>query len=917
MSINADGISSLFNEESPLEDEISYMIIFYCTEEFYSKYSKFSNKDNLSDAQSLDPNNETATKILKSEILDPSPRENNETPPQIKKNDLNYFFDVFMDNEIKESRKFKQLLKQSFENLDKYEDSLLELLITLQCKKNSLTQEDELGGEFLYEDFILILLRLIKFYTKLNIKLEIPQGEKKIYIKFFGTETTFDRLANHLGYDLQLKPYALKYNYLYSKGGALGHSSFILNQQDTDLINETRRDMTNSNIPQNQNDSHENLEDEERHLIFEEYKNLQFYELDENNALHWPPYSEFEMSKNVKFRRYEKDDCYHECLEDPEFMLKHGEEARNQRLADTTHAEYNNLRRYGSILINPHDLQQMNTNNLLSKNIHEFTVHQSDCCSKFRNIDKLRLIQRTLESMIKFQFLHKKNIFEIVSIKRNYLFYGKNENSSIPNLLSSTLNIYSDKEQKKLINLIRNFYGEKISFYFLWMIFYNNWLIFPALLGLVTGIISYTADDALKQAGHVTTFKNLTFNYFDVTLFCFCLLITIWATVFLNAWKQKEKLYKYFWGMENQDSNEPNQETFSPDEKIPFLFGQKLPISYSYKRYLKTFVSYFVIILLVSINILLVYLLFRWKAYKTNNGRTSTLFFNILVASINGLQIKLMSLLDEYIADKLTNWENYEKNSQRENSLAIKLIIFEFFNKYFSLYYIAFFKPYLLEYCIDNNCFKEIEIQLYVILLIKFLFNSLDILYPYLVFKWRKRKYFEKKNMPVGEIEPHSHEHQIISEDMNTLIFEYNDIIILFGYVVFFSVAAPMTPIIIFVITYVEKIEDCYKFFYLSRISFIDGASGIAIYNKILKIFYFLGMITNIAIVLYTSPGLIDVQAYQEENILNNTDFIVKFLILALFENVVLLMMSYMNFDFLPKCKLKKIIFILNKYLYN
>jgi hypothetical protein len=40
-------------------------------------------------------------------------------------------------------------------------------------------------------------------------------------------------------------------------------------------------------------------------------------------------------------------------------------------------------------------------------------------------------------------------------------------------------------------------------------------------------------------------------------------------------------------------------------------------------------------------------------------------------------------------------------------------------------------------------------------------------------------------------------------------------------------------------------------------------------------------------------------------------------LILALFENVVLLMMSYMNFDFLPKCKLKKIIFILNKYLYN
>lgn len=898
MSINPEGISSLLNEESPLEDEVSYMLIFNCTEEFYSKYSALND-----DFQSKDEKIQNETKLIPTEITNSDSYREKRLNNLSKKKDSTYFLDVFMDNEIKESRKFKKLLKQSFENLDKYEESLIEILIILQCKKNS--TKDELGEEFNYEDFIVLLLRLIKFYTKLKVKLEIPQGEKKIYMKFFGTETIYDRLANHLGYDLQLKPYALKYNYLNSKRGLLGLSSFALNHHD--LINETDRDyrdLTNTNAKEVQNDSHENLEDEEKHvLVLDEYKNLQFYELDENNALHWPPYTEFEINKNVKFRRYEKDDSYHECVLDPEFLIKPREPQEPQandsssNLPERAHAEYKHLKKYGSLLIEQNEIQNIQIPN----NLHEFTVHHSDCCSKFRNIDKLRLIQLTLDAMIKFHFLHKKNIFEIVSIKRNYISYGKNENSSIPELLSSNLNIFSNSEQNKLINLIRNFYGEKISFYFLWMIFYNNWLIFPAILGIITGIISYTADDALKQAGHVTTFKNLKFNYFDVTLFCFCLIITIWATIFLNAWKQKEKLYKYFWGMENQDYNEPNQEIFSPDEKIPFLFGQKLPISYSYKRYLKSFVSYMLIILLVCINIFLVYLLFRWKAYKTNNGRTSTLFFNILVASINGLQIKLMSLLDEYIADKLTNWENYEKNSQRENSLAIKLIIFEFFNKYFSLYYIAFFKPYLLEYCIDNNCFKEIEIQLYVILLIKFLFNSIDILYPYFIFNWRKRKYFD--NRPVGEIEPHSHEHQIISEDMNTLIFEYNDIIILFGYVVFFSVAAPMTPIIIFVITYVEKILDCYKFFYLSRISFIDGASGIAIYNKILKIFYFLGMITNIAIVLYTSPGLIDVDAYQEENILNNTDFIVKFLILALFENVVLLMMSYMNFYLLPKCK--------------
>jgi hypothetical protein len=284
-----------------------------------------------------------------------------------------------------------------------------------------------------------------------------------------------------------------------------------------------------------------------------------------------------------------------------------------------------------------------------------------------------------------------------------------------------------------------------------------------------------------------------------------------------------------------------------------------------------------------------------------------------------------MSVIYEWVALRLTAWENHEKKSHKDNSLAIKNVIFEFINHYVALYYIGFLNPYLGETCIEDNCLKEIEVQLYIILFLHLIFNLMGLAIPFIKTRWRMRKLKNhvknfrtqrgtglndesaRSNESQQEEEinftTHSLEHQIISEKCESLMDEYNEIVKLFGYVCFFSVAAPLTPMIIFILTYFEKHFDSYKIFYLYRITIIEGSTGIEIYNTILKVFYFIGMLTNIGLVLFTNPHLIkNIEDYKSGNIMDNNDFIVKFIVFALLENFILLIMGVVDYDTLPRC---------------
>jgi hypothetical protein len=763
-----------------------------------------------------------------------------------------------------------------FEINDNTDQLLINTIIELSIqKKVALNKADEKkkgkNVEYGYDDFLLNMFKILRFYTRLNMSLELS-ADKKVHVKLFAKNKFYNLLAQSFYYDLQLKPYAIKYNEFKEfyekkdkKKEELGLSA----------INEEADDEENEN--------------EQFIAIYYSKPTPQFHELDYNQSINHPPYNSYALDKNLKFRRYLKNDKFHDCPHDPEIS----DEAFDKYALVDEEGYYDE-----EYEVDPDKSARL-------------TCEEN--CSKFRNIDKLRLLNEAVERTIKFHLL--KDMNEHYIFKKNHQEYK--EEFSISALVK-TANIFNSQTQKKFVHTIRNFFGERIAFYFLFLIKFNLWLIFPSVVGIIIFIIKLF--ETKDEDGHIKASGDMELDFYDISLFIFCFLITVWATLFLKVWKQYEIMYTYLWGMENIQVNEPPQESFHNESSYELIFSHKIPTYPRWKRNLKIAVSYTIVLIMILLTYFISVSLLYLKAKKTNNGTDEDPKWPIIIGVVNAVSIRIMTIIYDILARKLTIWENHEKKSQSLNANAIKFIMFEFVNQYSALFYIAFLKPYFNEPCVDD-CFKEIEIQIYVTLLIHISFNMVGIFIPKILFKYNernlKKKIMKRKNSllsnhkednnfnvkedseVIGDFEPQSVEHQIICEEVDSLISEYNELIILFGYVCFFASAAPLTPALILVVAYVEKYTDIYKFYHLSRVSIIEGSTGIEIYNTIFKSFYFIGMLTNIALVLFTNPHFQIPENPDQDPIYI---MVKKIVIFVLLENIILFIMRFMNYRVLPSC---------------
>ena len=580
--------------------------------------------------------------------------------------------------------------------------------------------------------------------------------------------------------------------------------------------------------------------------------NLQFEDYDINNPIYWPPYYTYKPEKDDKFREYEANDDYF----------------------------------------------------VESNDVNNFIEYNKKYVSKFRNIDKLRFIQKILNQIIKFSELKKVDIYEMMIFKRNNVSY-KEKLKELD--FRKIYNPFNYKQCNKTINTIRNYYGESISYYFLWLDYYTRWLLFPSILGVFI-FISYFLWYKIPL---ISIFSNsIQMDYYDFLLILNCALLTLWITLFIKTWVQKEKIYNYIWGITESKKEIKINENFVPNAREKLIFGYCVPSEKEPYHSFKKYVSYGVLLGMIILVIFFIYSLFRLKARLVNGNIWHDYKISILIACVNGCQIKLMNYIYYYIAEYLTEWENHFSITDKNNSFAKKLILFDFVNSYSSLFYIAFIKPYN-EGCVNNNCLKELETQMYSIFFVYLSVFFGELVYLYMVYFYQK----EKVGALITEekIEIQGLEHQIMVSPLDTLNVEYNDIINQFGFACLFSIAAPLTPLIIFLLALVCRMTNYYKFINLKRVEILDESKGIYFYKTIIKVFLFIGVMVNVAIFLFSNHNPLS-PMNTIETIKN------KFLMIFLVENSLLLIYFYVDWNILPKWfKYKDIIkdLYLNKYFFK
>ena len=850
------------------------MLITKCTEEFHRKYEKYSSKDTVKGlemqsepiveepaepqqpaehpeevapegAPSSEPNQEEISIGFKDVQANDDDYADEEEYPKYKqkrvlkssRNKKKKKYDEYTDvkDSIYKTEKTIAFIKRSFEKLDFGSDDLIEVVLDKYSMKKSKELKEENRAfydkgmaylketypnekrefyEMNFEDIVFIICSIVKFYMGMSIKLELGDIPTNLMMIFYGNESQFNNLAAMFGYELQLKPYASKYEYYREEYEKSKDQKMYLLANSGNEESETQQ--------------------EQGPLLVNELKKtspLQFEDLDINKAYYWPPYMEYSQVRDVKYRRYERDDLYHECS-----------------------FEDNDEQYCGK-------------------------------CSKFRNIDKLRLLFDSLDKCLKITFMKKKGFIITILYKRNYDSYG--DKIGFKGLLSNAWNIFDPRKFNYLINLIRNYYGEVISYYFLWMEHYIQWLLFPSVLGIIVAILAYTNPFSKKTLG------KSPITVLDIFLLVFCFVVSIWATLLLKIWTQKEQLYRYIWGTENYSHNEPDSELFDPDSEVEFVFGKKITMASSLVRNTKKFISYLVLLIMICSTCALTFLLFHYKKLHLKEDTKENYWFNTCVgmgyAAINAIQIKIFNFIYTFLAEKLNKWENYKKDYQRLNDLAVKIIIFDFMNCYSACFYIGFYKPAVGEECV-GTCVQEIGTQLYTTLLINFGLNIVEIGLPFLMYKFREYTFKKqaKHAEDIAEIRTHSVVHQMLCDELNNTIYEYNEMIILFGYVCLFSVTAPLTPLIVLILVWTEKLSDLFKFFFLERIQILDQATGIEIYYKLMKVLMFVGMITNAGVLLFS-----------KELKLNN-DMVYKIGIFLGIENLILILMFFLDWKVFP-----------------
>lgn len=175
------------------------------------------------------------------------------------------------------------------------------------------------------------------------------------------------------------------------------------------------------------------------------------------------------------------------------------------------------------------------------------------------------------------------------------------------------------------------------------------------------------------------------------TLF-FCCFYVVWSVVFLETWKRKCSEKAYSWGTLSLTNMElPRPDYYGKLGKDP-ITGKMTPQYPVWKTMLQVYlVSVPVILFCIVLAVLMTIGQFRFEDHLIQKFGYES-YISILPSVFQSLFVAVLTVFYDRFATYLTLKENHRTQSQYERYRVNKLIVLEFVNNFFSLFYIAFVK---------------------------------------------------------------------------------------------------------------------------------------------------------------------------------------------------------------------------------
>ncbi|XP_063357266.1 anoctamin-6 [Pelmatolapia mariae] len=491
------------------------------------------------------------------------------------------------------------------------------------------------------------------------------------------------------------------------------------------------------------------------------------------------------------------------------------------------------------------------------------------------------------------------------------------------------------------LDLIRNYYGEKIGIYFAWLGFYTRMLTWAAVVGIGCFIYGYYTRDTSTWSKEVcdpdiggkivmcpqcdtckywtlnstcNTSKNLCiFDNFGTLVFA--VFMSVWVTLFLEFWKRYQAELEYEWDtvefLEQEEPPRPEYEAKCIYERKNPITGVKEKVPYTAcGRCVRvsigmTTVIFWIMLILASVVAITVYRLavfftFSRELRNTNltiaepikEYVTPQMATSVTASLISFVVIMILNTLYERVAIWITDFELPRTKTDYENSLTLKMFLFQFVNYYSSCFYIAFAKGkavgypgkpvYLLgkyrnEECDPGGCLIELTTQLAIIMGGKAIWNNIqEVLIP-----WLKNLIYRLCAHVTSEkvIPRWEQDYQLQPSSKLGLFYEYLEMVIQFGFVTLFVASFPLAPALALLNNIIEIRVDAWKITTQFRRAVPEKAQHIGAWQPILQGITILAVVTNAMIIAFTSdmiPRLVYYWSFSVYPYGNNTENTMK-----------------------------------------
>mmetsp|Transcript_11500 Transcript_11500/g.34626 ORF Transcript_11500/g.34626 Transcript_11500/m.34626 type:complete len:837 (-) Transcript_11500:25-2535(-) len=443
------------------------------------------------------------------------------------------------------------------------------------------------------------------------------------------------------------------------------------------------------------------------------------------------------------------------------------------------------------------------------------------------------------------------------------------------------------------VEAIKDYFGERIGMYFYFNGYYARWLLYASAMGLFAQII--------MLAG--------LFRLQNIIVPCYAVAMSLWTTLFLETWKERQVEKAMQWGMTGFAVSErprpqfEGREIHSPVTGLPELY---FPTAERFRLRAWSYVAMFWTLVLVfgvfaCIMTAEAYFSTRPLSNRIDPGHSTYddtgMFLGELISQISmALAMFAAGALLVPLARRLNEYENHKTDTEFENHLISKVFVLQFATAYGPLFYIATVMDYMPAWtgkrrwgCRGSEgCFDDVQTQLAIIFCVRILArNLIDVVVPSLVILRRERREqdlgdeYENPTDPgaMRKRQTSPTEEQFRKEHYHHLFGTFNDyseIVIQFGYTTLFAVAFPLAPLFAYVNSFVGLRTDAFKICHNMRRPWPTGCATIGSWLTVLDIVSYTATVTNALLVTFTG------------GFLANRTLFVRFLFFLLYEFVLL-----------------------------